>query len=128
MTMQMKRTLQAGFTLIELLVVMTIVSILLTLVVPRYLGHLDRSREAVLRENLSVIRQSIDQYKADTNQFPPNLSALVEKRYLRAVPKDPITDRDDTWIITPPPEGEGVFNIQSGAEGQSRDGSYYADW
>jgi len=128
MTMRMRKTLQAGFTLIELLVVMTIVATLLTLVVPRYLGHLERSREAVLRENLSVIRQSIDQYKADTNQYPPSLSALVEKRYIRAVPQDPITERNDSWIVTPPPEGEGVYNVQSGAEGQARDGSYYADW
>jgi general secretion pathway protein G len=126
--MRLNKTLQTGFTLIELLVVMTIVAILLTLVAPRYLGHLDRSREAVLKENLSVMRQSIDQYKADTNQYPPSLSALVEKRYLRVIPQDPITERADTWIITPPPEGEGVYNIQSGAEGQSRDGSYYADW
>jgi general secretion pathway protein G len=120
---------QQGFTLIELLVVLAIIGTLLTLAVPSYLQHLDRSKEAVLQENLSVMRQAIDQYRADTNTWPPSLDALAEKRYVRRVPIDPITGASDTWQITPPPDGTpGVYEIRSGAEGMSRNGTYYADW
>ena len=118
-----------GFTLIELLVVLAIIGTLLTLAVPSYLQHLDRSKEAVLRENLSVMRQAIDQYRADTNTWPASLELLTQKRYLRKIPVDPITDSSDTWQVSPPPDGTpGVYEIHSGAEGVSRDGTYFADW
>lgn len=118
-----------GFTLIELLVVLAIIGTLLTLAVPSYLQHLDRSKEAVLRENLSVMRQAIDQYRADTNTWPASLESLTQKRYLRKIPIDPITDSSDTWQISPPPDGApGIYEIHSGAEGVSRDGTYFADW
>jgi len=127
MTAQLKQA--RGFTLIELLVVLAIIGTLLTLAVPSYIQHLDRSREVVLQENLSVMRQAIEQYRADTGTWPPSLETLAEKRYLRRVPIDPITDSNETWQITIPPDGTpGVYDIRSGAEGQSRNGSSYADW
>lgn len=118
-----------GFTLIELLVVLAIIGLLLSLAAPRYFQHVDRSREAVLKENLATVRDAIDQYHADTGQWPVNLESLVEKRYLRKLPMDPVTDSTETWIIVPPGDNqEGVYDLHSGAEGEGADGKPYAEW
>lgn len=123
------RALKRGFTLIELLVVLAIVATLLTLAVPRYFQHVERSREAVLRENLATVRDAIDQYHADNGAWPATLEILVEKRYLRRLPPDPITESTDSWQIVPPPDNDtGVYDLHSGAEGTALDGSAYADW
>jgi len=121
--------LKRGFTLIELLVVLAIIATLLTLAVPRYFQHVERSKEAVLKESLATVRDAIDQYHADTGSWPPTLESLAEKRYMRAVPVDPITERSDTWQIVPPPGGGGgVYDIHSGAEGTATNGQAYSDW
>lgn len=120
-----------GFTLIELLVVMAVIATLLTIAVPRYFQHIDRAREATLRESLAVMRDAIDKYRADTGRYPEALEDLVNRRYLRKVPPDPITESIDTWVIVPPPDDPGqrkVWDVQSGAEGQARDGSEYRTW
>jgi general secretion pathway protein G len=118
-----------GFTLIELLVVLAVMALLLSLAAPRYFQHVDRAREAVLQENLATLRDAIDQFRADTGQWPANLDNLVEKRYLRAVPKDPVTDSVTTWIVVSPPDGgDGVYDVHSGAEGVGADGRPYGDW
>jgi len=119
-----------GFTLIELLVVMAIVATLLSIAAPRYFEHLERTRESTLRQSLVVMRDAIDKYKADTGQWPADLQALVTKRYLRAVPRDPITDSAETWRVVPPPEGEGtgMYDVKSGADGTAKDGTAYGDW
>lgn len=121
---------QRGFTLIELLVVMAIISMLLALAVPRYFGSVDRAKEAVLRENLSVTRHALDKYYGDNGRYPDALSVLVEKKYLRSLPQDPITGSSDTWIVVPPEaSGKGaVFDIHSGAPGNGRNGSPYKEW
>ena len=79
-----------GFTLIELLVVLAIVATLLSLVAPHYLGSVDRAKEVVLKENLATLRSTIDKYYADTGRYPETLQELVQQRYLRAVPEDPV--------------------------------------
>lgn len=120
-----------GFTLIELLVVMAVIATLLTIAVPRYFQHIDRAREATLRESLAVMRDAIDKYRADTGRYPEALEDLVSRRYLRKVPPDPITESIETWVIVPPPDDPGqrkVWDVQSGAEGQGRDGSEYRTW
>lgn len=119
-----------GFTLIELLVVMTIVALLLAVALPRYFGHLEKSREAILRQDLAVMRGAIDTYHGDTGRYPESLDALVDARYLRVLPVDPITERTDTWQIVAPSGGEagGVYDVRSGAPGTARDGSRYGDW
>ena len=118
-----------GFTLIELLVVLSIIALLLSLAAPRYFQHVDRSKEAVLKENLATVRDAIDQFHADTGKWPNTLDDLVERRYLRAVPQDPITESAQTWQSVPAPEGaEGIHDLHSGAEGTALDGSAYADW
>jgi general secretion pathway protein G len=117
-----------GFTLVELLVVLAIIATLLALAAPRYFQHVERSREAVLRENLATMRDAIDQYHADTGKWPESLAALVERRYLRAVPVDPVTESDRTWVEVAPPEGSGVQDVKSGAEGNGLDGTPYSEW
>lgn len=119
-----------GFTLIELLVVLAIVATLLMLVAPRMLQHEQSAREAVLRENLLSLRRVIDAFRADTGRYPESLDELVQRRYLRSAPLDPITGSADSWTVLPPPEGEEgqVYEVRSGAPGASREGSAYADW
>lgn len=119
-----------GFTLIELLVVLGIIALLLTLAVPRYFPSVDKSKEIVLADNLRNVRQVLDQYYGDTGRYPDSLEQLVEKKYLRAMPVDPITDSDSTWIIVPPEDVAkgGIYNIKSGAPGTDRSGKPYSDW
>jgi general secretion pathway protein G len=120
-----------GFTLIELLVVMSVIATLLTIAVPRYFQHLDRAREAALRESLAVMRDAVDKYRGDTGRYPETLEELVTKRYLRKVPPEPITESTESWVLVPPPEEPGqrkVWDIRSGAEGQGQNGSDYATW
>lgn len=119
-----------GFTLIELLVVLAIVSTLLLLVAPRYFNSVDSAREAVLRDNLRATRDVLDKYYGDTGRYPESLQELVDKRYLRALPVDPITDSTSTWQLVPAPDGYlgAVYDLHSGAPGAGRDGRNYADW
>ncbi len=120
-----------GFTLIELLVVMSVIATLLTIAVPRYFQHLDRAREASLRESLAVMRDALDKYRGDTGRYPETLEELVSKRYLRKVPPDPITDSTESWVLVPPPDEPGqkkIWDIRSGAEGQGQNGSDYSTW
>jgi general secretion pathway protein G len=123
------KRIEMGFTLVELLVVLAIIATLLSLAAPRYFQHVERSKEAVLRENLATMREAIDQFHADTNTWPADLIVLAEKRYLRAVPQDPITESPETWQVTPPPDGgAGVYDVHSGAEGTGLDGIPYSEW
>lgn len=119
-----------GFTLIELLVAMTIIALLLSIVAPRYFNSVSKAEEAVLKQDLSLMRSALDKYRADTGKYPDTLDDLVNKKYLRKLPIDPITQRADTWILTPPATGEqgAVFDIRSGAQGKARDGTLYGDW
>lgn len=124
------RRLRAGFTLIELLVVLAIVALLLTLAVPRYLPRIDGAKETILLDNLRNTREVIDQFYSDTGRYPDSLDQLVEKKYLRNVPVDPITDSSATWILVPPEDGAkgAVYSIKSGAPGNDRSGKPYLDW
>ena len=113
---------RAGFTLIELLVVLAILALLMTLAVPRFFGSMDVSKETVLKENLHITRSVIDRFYGDQGRYPASLAELVERRYLRAVPVDPMTDSAATWIVIAPDQGEGVFDLRSGARGHTRAG------
>ena len=118
-----------GFTLIELLVVLAIVALMLTLAVPRYFQSIDTAKEAVLVDNLRTTRETIDKYYGDTGQYPQSLEQLVEKKYLRSVPVDPVTDSTQSWIIVPPESGAtgAVYDIKSGASGSNRSGRPFGD-
>lgn len=118
-----------GFTLIELLVVLAIVALLLTLSVPRYFQSIDASKEKILVENLHTTRQTIDKFYADTGRYPDSLSELVEKKYLRALPYDPVTESAASWVVVPP-EGDAkgnVYDIRSSAPGLTRDGKPFSE-
>ena len=117
-----------GFTLIELLVVLAILVLLLTLAAPKYFHGVDRAKEAALKQDLSVTRDALDKFHGDLGRYPDSLQELVDRHYLRKVPVDPLTDSADTWILIPPAEGRGIYDIHSGSEGTARDGSPYADW
>jgi len=115
-----------GFTLVELLVVLAIISLLLTIALPRYFSSVDKSKEVALRENLQVLRSGIDKYYADRGEYPNALADLVDRNYFRSVPLDPITESAATWQLLPPrdPEKSGVADIRSGAKGKTREGIY----
>lgn len=119
-----------GFTLIELLVVMAVIALLLAIAAPKYFGSVDKSKEAILKQDLSVLRDSLDKYYGDKNQYPDSLEDLVKSQYLRAIPVDPITGSATTWIIVAPQDGQkgAVFDVKSGATGNARDGTPYANW
>ena len=120
----------AGFTLIELLVVMCIIALLLAVAVPRYFHSVARAREAVLKENLTLIRDALDKHYSDTGAYPPNMETLVTKKYLRRLPEDPLTESATTWVLIPPDKSGkgGVFDVKSGAPGNSLAGEPYAAW
>jgi len=117
-----------GFTLIELLVVLTILAVLLTIAVPRYFGSVDKSKEAVLRENLNQTRDAISRYYADKGKYPESLDSLAGDKYLRRVPLDPMTESDKTWVIVQPedPQKGGVYDVKSGAPGKMKDGREFS--
>lgn len=120
----------AGFTLVELLVVMTIIGLLLSIAAPRYIGSVGRAKEAALQTNLRQIREAIDKHRADTGRYPASLQQLVEARYLRALPMDPVTDSATSWILVTHPDSAnpGVYDIRSGASGNGQGGTPYAAW
>lgn len=119
-----------GFTLIELLVVMAIIATLLSIVAPRYFNSLEKAKEAVLRQDLGIMRNAIDQFYSDSGKYPIDLMELVDKRYLRRIPIDPLTESDQTWIEVPPDNEEetGVYDVHSGYSGRASDGSFYEEW
>ena len=119
-----------GFTLIELLVVMAIIATLLSIVAPKYFNSIDKAKEAVLRQDLGIMRNAIDQFYSDFGKYPIDLAELVDKRYMRSVPKDPFTESDKTWVEVPPKNEteSGVYDVYSGYSGRSLDGSYYQEW
>ena len=122
-----------GFTLIELLVVLSIIALLLTLAVPRYFNSIDVAKEAVLRENLHLVRETIDKFYGDKGRYPDSLDELVSEKYLRSLPYDPFTESTGSWLLIAPdaagsPEVRGnVYDLKSGAPGATRDGQPFSD-
>jgi general secretion pathway protein G len=120
----------AGFTLIELIVVMLIIAMLASLAVPRYFGSVQKSKDAVLKEDLTLMREALDKFYGDNDKYPAALEELVSRKYLRSIPRDPVTESATTWITVPPedPEKGIVYDVHSGAEGNAADGSPYKEW
>ena len=125
-----RHLMQRGFTLIELIVVMTVISLLLTLAAPRYFKSIERSKETVLKANLTSTRDALDKYHSDTGKYPDQLDDPVTKHYLRALPWDPVLERADAWVLEAPADGQpgAVYNIRSSAEGAGSNGVPYAQW
>jgi type II secretory pathway pseudopilin PulG len=116
--------------------VLALIATLLTIALPRYFGSLERSKEAALKQTLAATRDAIDKFFADNGKYPESLPELVDKRYLRSLPLDPITESTTTWTIVPAPQeaaargevrGE-VYDVKSGAEGNATDGKPYAEF
>jgi general secretion pathway protein G len=124
-----------GFTLLELIVVMSIIVTLATIGLVQYRQSVVFARESVLKDDLFKMKEAIDQYYADKNQYPGTLDELVSSGYLRALPKDPFTNSTATWQTTPPePDpnnptaSQGVYDVKSGSDAVALDGSHYSDW
>jgi general secretion pathway protein G len=135
MAMRKVRRQDAGFTLLELIVVMSIIAILATLAVPKFTAAIRSAREAVLREDLHVMRAAIDSYTMDKQKAPQSLDDLVQSGYLRAIPEDPMTHSRDTWatdtsdaMYSLDQTEPGIDNVHSGSEETGSDGQPYSSW
>ncbi len=119
-----------GFTLVELMVVLTVIALLLSIVVPDYIGRVRHAEEAVLQQNLTLMRDALDKHFADAGRYPKTLDELVSKRYLRSIPRDPLTQTAASWTVVGPtdPQKGGVYDIHSAAKGVGSNGTPYERW
>lgn len=124
-----------GFTLIELMIVMAITVILIAVAIPYYQKSIMRAKETVLRSNLFAMRQAIDEYSYDKQKAPQALQDLVTEHYLHDVPRDPVTGSSDSWQVIMEDAGQavsqnepGIFDVRSGSQLKSLDGTAYSDW
>jgi len=124
-----------GFTLIELLIVMSIIVILVSIAIPLYQKSIVRSKESVLRNNLFTLRTVIDEYTYDKQKAPQTLQDLVQEGYLREVPRDPITESNNSWRVVMEDAVQsvnqtepGIFDVHSGSDKMGLDGTPYSDW
>ena len=125
----------AGFTLVELMIVMAIVGVLAVVAIPSYVGAVRQAREAVLKEDLHVMRSAIDSYTADKQKAPQSLDDLVTEGYLKKIPVDPMTRAADTWqtstsdaLHSVDQTDPGIDDVHSGAQDQGSDGRPYSEW
>jgi general secretion pathway protein G len=124
-----------GFTLIELMIVMTIITILVSIAVPLYQRSIIRAKESVLKSNLFTLRTMIDEYTIDKQKAPQTLEDLVREGYLRQIPVDPMTGSNTTWrvimedaLASANQAEPGIFDVRSGSDKISLDGTPYSEW
>ena len=134
-TSHVVRPAEQGFTLLELMIVMVVIGLLAAIAIPSYTHNVQRAKEAVLREDLYTMRGAIDSYTVDKQKGPQSLDELVQAGYLKVMPKDPITDRTDTWVpvegdtlITTDQTEPGITDVHSGAQQTSSEGTAYSSW
>jgi general secretion pathway protein G len=119
---------EKGFTLLEMMMVVSIIGILATLAEPTFQGAVLRAKEAVLKQDLFTLREAIDQYRADRGQYPPSLVELKGAGYLKRMPLDPFTRSDTSWQEMPDQSAPGIFDVHSGSDLVSQDGTPYNVW
>ena len=138
MTKRSARPRESGFTMVEMLIVVALIGIVASIALPSYRNATLKARESVLREDLWVMRDVIDQYFSDRGKYPESLDALVEAGYLRVIPADPMTRSRESWVTETEPIGEdapeeenvepGITDVRSGADGTGLDGTEYSSW
>jgi len=135
MTPPAKNHHRFGFTLIELMIVMAIIAVLMSVAIPIYSRSIQRAKESVLKNNLFTLRTVIDEYTYDKQKAPQSLQDLVSDGYLRQVPVDPMTQSADSWKIimedasnTVNQSEPGIFDVRSGSDKTSLEGTPYSDW
>ena len=133
--MRSKRNNEAGFTLMELMIVMMIIGVLTTLAIPSFVGAIRNAREAVLKEDLRVMRTAIDSYTMDKQKAPQSLQDLVQEGYLKVIPEDPMTKSRDSWntdqsdsLHTLDQTDPGIDDVHSGSQETGSDGQPYSTW
>ena len=126
---------EAGFTLIELLIVIALIMILAGIAMVQYRNSLTGAEEAVLKTNLTRMRDALDQYYADKGRYPASLDTLVSDRYMREVPIDPMTRSNNTWVTTlaepdpsSPTGAPGIYDVKSGSDRIALNGTRYSSW
>jgi general secretion pathway protein G len=129
------RSREQGFTLLELMIVMIVIGLLAAIAIPAYVTNIKAAREAVLKEDLHVMRQAIDSYTVDKQKAPQSLDDLVQSGYIKAMPKDPFTQRTDTWmpsqedtLMSLDQTESGINDVHSGSQETSIDGTSYSTW
>ncbi len=125
---------QKGFTFIEMVMVIILLGILAAIAIPVYQAQVRASKESVLKHNLAIIRERIDQYHADRGEYPPSLESLVESSYLRELPEDPLMDSReweeifDEYDPEEPDKEPGVYDVRSFSTETGYDGRSYSEW
>ena len=130
-----QRSAEQGFTLLELMIVMVVIGLLAAIAIPAYTTNIRHAREAVLKEDLHVMRQAIDSYTVDKQKAPQSLDDLIQSGYLKVMPIDPFTHRSDTWmpvqedtLMSLDQTESGIDDVHSGAQQTSIDGTAYNTW
>ncbi len=112
----------------ELVVVLFIVALLAALAVPSVSRSLKRAEETALTQNLAVMRQAIDDYRADRAEWPETLTALVEERYIRFIPEDPVAGEEAQWAVVEAEEESGIADVRSTSSDIGLNGIPYSEW
>jgi general secretion pathway protein G len=131
----MSKKFRRGFTLIELMIVMAIIAVLMSVALPIYNRSIIRAKESVLKNNLFTMRTVIDEYTYDKQKAPQTLNDLVSDGYLRQVPVDPMTNNAESWKTimedasnTVNQSEPGIFDVRSGSDKTSLEGTPYSEW
>jgi len=129
------RSTEQGFTLLELMIVMVVIGLLAAIAIPAYVSNIRNAREAVLKEDLHVMRQAIDSYTVDKQKAPQSLDDLVQAGYLKTMPIDPFTKRSDTWMpvqedtmMSLDQTESGIDDVHSGSQETALNGTSYSTW
>ena len=128
-------TQECGFTLVELMIVMLIIGVLAAIAIPSFVASIKNAKEAVLKEDLHVLRNAIDSYTMDKQKAPQSLDDLIQDGYLKAVPDDPMTKSSTTWVTDSTDSmhsldqtDPGIDDIHSGSDETGSDGQPYNTW
>jgi general secretion pathway protein G len=124
-----------GFTLIEMMIVISMILILVSVAIPLYTQSILRARESVLRQDLFTLRSVISQFTLDKQRAPQSLDDLVQAGYIKQIPVDPFTSKNDTWqleqedvLLAVDQQQPGITDVHSGANLTASDGTNYTSW